>query len=97
MNARQKAKYYKRKYKELAEKPIPVQFKVDRYAVDTLRYARLIDEPMTHHTEYIQDILVKDICFKMAEKLKDYAEFDMRFEPHLNKYRFEATLRVVRK
>lgn len=95
MNARQKAKYYKRKYEQLAKKP--VQFKVERYAVDTLRYARFIPEPLGHNTNYIHDVLAKDLSFKIAEQLKDYVEYTFEFEPHLNQYKLDAQVRVVRK
>ena len=97
MNARQKAKYYKRKYEELARKPKPVQFHVEQHRIDTIRYTRLYDPWLAEKESYIKDILAKDLCFKLSEQLKDYVEINSCFEPHLNKIRFDAKVWVVRK
>lgn len=96
MNARQKAKYYKRKYEELANAPVPI-FHVHDHPVDTLKVQRLYPEALVFHSEsYVKDVVVRDLAQCIAEDLNRYAEYFTEFEPHLNKYKITAQVRVVR-
>ena len=54
MNARQKAKRYKRLYETLSKQPLPVIFK-EPYHVETLRYERAYPEELIANTCFMQE------------------------------------------
>ncbi len=99
MNARQKAKYYKRKCEEFANMPLP-EFTVTNYKVDTLRVLRLYPEALIKGNEdRIKAILTRDLVNELVSQMNEYVTVKPIincFEPHLNYYRFEGELKVVR-
>lgn len=65
MNARQAAKYYKRKYREFAEMPVPV-CKMMPSEVVTLQNQRMLPHP-----EFVGQV-TKSMCSELADKLIEY-------------------------
>ena len=97
MNARQKAKYYKKKYEELLK--VPVKYTATTYKVDTIRFTRLYPEFLVTEdmAGYLRNTLKKDICNELVDTLGSYVDVQMNWDPHNNSYRVDAALDVVRK
>ena len=97
MNARQKAKYYKRKYEELAKMPLP-KFTVINYKIDTLRFQRLYPEALIvkGKEDMLTDIITRDLANELTSQMDKYVTVTTNFEPHINHYRVVGEIRVVR-
>lgn len=95
MNARQKAKKYKRLYEELLKQP--VRFNVEQYKIDTVRFERLYPEALIAqgNSSYLREVVVKDIAQHLANSLDKYIDYHAEFCPHVNKYRFYGEIKVV--
>lgn len=97
MNARQKAKKYKRMYEALFKQP--VRFKVKQHKIDTLRFERFYPEALVVHgnNSYLRDVIVKDIAQELSSSLDKYIDYRTEFCPHINQYRFYGEIKVVDK
>ena len=95
MNARQKAKYYKRKYEELANCPIIPQVYTHSHHIDTLKFERFFPDELIRN-EHFEEIVVKDLANYIAEDLEKYVVYKTYFEPYLNKVKVTGEIRVVR-
>lgn len=97
MNARQKAKYYKRKYEELKNMPLP-KFTVNNYKVDTLEFQRLYPEALIVNgmEDEIKNIITRDLVNGLVLQMDKYVTVKTYFEPHWNHYRFVGEVKVVR-
>lgn len=86
MNARQKAKFYKRKYEELLKSP--VKFKVEQYKIDTLRFERLYPEYLItqENDSYFREVMLNDMAQGLANNLDKYIDYYIKFCPDINKY-----------
>ena len=95
MNARQKAKKYKRMYEELLNKP--VQFKIEQHKIDTLRVERLYPEQviLEKNNSYIPDLIVNDIAISLASKLSKYVNYKTERWPLKNMYHIIGEIKVV--
>ena len=95
MNARQKAKYYKRKYDELLKQPIP--FTVEQHKIDTIQFERFYPEALIVHenSDLLREIVVRDVAHALADKLDKYIEYRTIYEPHVGGYRFFGKVRVI--
>lgn len=95
MNARQKAKKYKRMYEKLLKQP--VKFKVDQHRIDTLKFELLYPEEliMRGNSNYLREVIFRDIAQNIANDLDKYVEYYTEFCPHINKYRFYGEIKVV--
>lgn len=95
MNARQKAKRYKRMYEELVNKPVEITVK--QCKIDRLRFKRHYPKElfMQENNEYFQHCVVKDIAYSLAESLDKYIEYHTEFRPDTNDYCFVGEIKVV--
>lgn len=95
MNARQKAKKYKRMYEALLRQP--VQFKVEQHKIDTLRFIRFYPKELCtpEKSSYLREVIVRDIAQSLADSLDKYIEYDIEFCPHRNMYRVYGEIKVV--
>ena len=95
MNARQKAKKYKRMYEELLNKHIEV--KMEQHKIDTLRFDRFYPEPLiaNANSSYLREVIVKDIAQDLVSKLDKYIDYRTEFCPDINKYHFYGKIDVV--
>lgn len=95
MNARQKAKKYKRMYEELLKQP--VKFKVEQHKINTLRFERFYPEELiaNENSSYLRKVIVEDIVQSLASNLDDYIDYYTEFCPHINKYRFYGEIKVI--
>lgn len=99
MNARQKAKHYKKKYEELAyiKMKIPHFEVCEEGIIDTIRFERcypvaLISNPNTN----IRQILVKDLAYELARNFDAYTKFTSTFLPHSNQWKFTADVKIIK-
>lgn len=102
MNARQKAKYYKRKCEELDEELYNIifspKFPVTNYKVDTLRFQRIYPENLVvkGREDILEDVITRDLVNELVSQMDKYVTVQMSFEPHLNSYKITADVKVVR-
>lgn len=98
MNARQKAKYYKRKYEQIAGMKLPT-FKVQTHRIDDLKFTRTYPSALVHcgNTEAILETVKKDLAFSIADKLNDYVEYKADYDARWDEFRICALIRVVRR
>lgn len=95
MNARQKAKKYKRMYEELLNSP--VKFEMKQYKIDTLKFERFYPEGLIRevNSSYLREVIVKDVAQGLASNLGKYVNCKTEFCPHINKYRIYGEIKVV--
>lgn len=96
MNARQKAKKYKRMYEELIKQP--VKYEVKTHKIDTLKFERLYPRHLVidENSGYFKEVILKDIAYSIAESLDKYMIYRTEFCPHMNRYRFVGEIKVVK-
>lgn len=87
MNARQKAKYYKRKYEEKLKQP-----KTDIIQFEQFYPAAFI---MHNPNNYLREAVVNDIARYMAVNLNKYIVYRAIYYPRLDEYKIFGRLRVV--
>lgn len=92
MNARQKAKKYKRMYEALLKSP--VKFKVEQHKIDTLRFERFYPEELAT-SDYCRETIFRDIAQCLASSLDKYIDYYTEFCPYINQYRFCGEIKVV--
>lgn len=97
MNARQKAKHYKRMYEELLNKPLKLI--VITQKIDTLEISRLYPQPIiTRSDEDITTkILTRDLVNALVDQMDKYVTIKTEFLPLMNQYKFNAVVEVVRR
>lgn len=98
MNARQKAKYYKRRYEELLETPLP-KFTVTNYKIDTIEFQRIYPGAMITEgcEEILTAIITRDLVREMATVIDKYVTISTMYEPHRNWYKVTGEVKVVGK
>lgn len=95
MNARQKAKKYKRMYEALLNQP--VKFNVEQHKIDTLKFERLYPEALIipENNSYLREVIVKDLAQDLVSNLDKYVNYHTEFCPITNMYRFYGEIDVV--
>lgn len=92
MNARQKAKRFKRLYEELSKQPLPVIFK-EPHHIDTLRYEKIYTR--VDALNVTQEIIANDIKLGLAKGLNKYIYCQIDYIPETDLYRICGELKVV--
>lgn len=96
MNARQKAKYYKRKYEQIENQSMESLVKeVRRHDVDTLELNRLYSDREIED-DFIQSTVKRDLALEIAKQMDRYVEYRTNYLPEIQKYRLIARVRIVR-
>lgn len=97
MNARQKAKKYKRLYKELLNRPVEFKLEQHIHKIDTLRFERFYPEALiaNGNSSYLREVMIRDIAHGLASSLDKYIDYKTEFCPHMNKYRVYGEIKVV--
>lgn len=95
MNARQKAKKYKRMYEELLNKP--VKFKKEQRKIDTVKFERFYPEALItqENSDCLREVIIKDIARCLASNLNKYVDYKVVFCTHINQYRLCGEIDVV--
>ena len=91
MNARQKAKFYKRKYEELLHMPIPKTI-VETRKVDTLRYEKYISEDCM---SYSYSYLFRDMEDSLSKEIRKYCEWHLEHIPEKSMFKFTAQIKLI--
>lgn len=92
MNARQKAKYWKRRYEIIANTPIYAEFKVVNQRVQTLEVKEIINE-REKDIPLIQDYVESRLLRRFEEGLKPFVQTEYRNTPY--GLEITKTLKVV--
>jgi len=92
MNARQKAKKYKRMYEGLLNSSM-------QYKIDTLRVEQFYPEAFITQVDgrFLREVIVRDLARDLVCDLKKYVDYHTEFIPSINKYRLYGEIKVIRK
>lgn len=95
MNARQKAKYYKRKYLELANAPVPKVFVTpkDVVRVEAVRNVDAVD--VLRNMREAEEITMKILGEELLAKVMNCIDFKSYYDIMMNRYRVRARLEVL--
>ena len=102
MNARQKAKKYKRMY-EMALTKTPIKFEINQHKIDTLRFEKYypIEFVLGNWNKgcYLRKVVIREIADSFADRLADnldkYVNYITEYCPDLDKYRFIGEIKIV--
>ena len=100
MNARQKAKKYKRMYEALTAKwKPPIEFKVENYKIDTLNFYMTLDERLAVDVDkdYIKDVTINDLTQYLAKHFDEYVNWYIEHLPYTLKCRICYRIKILRK
>lgn len=89
MNARQKAKRFKRLYEALLKQKMPIVFE-EPHHIDTLRYVKSYPEELVT-SRYIKT----DIAQGLLEGLYKYIVYSMDYDATINMWRVCGELKVL--
>lgn len=103
MNARQKAKYYKKRCAELERYALPIKkypFEVQRNPVVTLRAEQLVDKTASELSASEKcgfSALNKMLASQFVHQILDYAHIETLSNPygHFDKTLIRATMKVI--
>ena len=100
MNARQKAKYYKRKYEEMAHpKWLPIRAISNREVITLTaqkEYPETLFKQNENNKSFFKDVLADDLANLLAPKLKDHMTYRSMYDPYTKKYTVAGVLRIKR-
>lgn len=99
MNNRQKAKYWKRRYQELANQPVRPRFVISERKVERLSYTTVVD-----HELYMQGIdnpelqkqILGDVMDKLADRAKNFIDITVEQDMFSGGWRFNGRLDIAR-
>lgn len=99
MNARQKAKKYKRINEALLNQSVKFKVVYIPYKIDILRFERFFHprDPILQNNDYLQEVIADDIAQGMANNLYKYVDYNTEFCPHINMYRLYGEIKVLEK
>lgn len=99
MNARQKAKYWKKRYKELIGSPIKTNVLYAVPGTETLRYDRIISDElynMAYDNPELQRKIFGDVISGVAEQAKPFVEISAEKDIFNCGVKIRGRLAVVR-
>ena len=99
MNARQKAKKYKRMYEALAKQPVMLRIEQPkRLQIDTLKFERYYPEELVvnESSGFLREVVLKDVAEGLANSLDRYIDYRTEFCPDLG-FRLLGEIMVVRR
>jgi len=100
MNARQKAKYWKRRYQQLAETPLPTATLVTTRNLETIAFHKEYSEEtmqaLMSNPDSVKEMIQMDLERYLAEHLMDYVEYKAHYVPEYLKYVVDGRINVIR-
>lgn len=93
MNARQKAKFFKRKYEQIKDVYVQQPLEI-RYRVDRVRFTKAYPEKLIIGNQF-PDIIKNDVLKGLTEQLNDYVEYKTWEDPITDTVKIEAAIKVV--
>lgn len=99
MNTRQKAKYWKRRYLELANYPFKAKVVRSEYEIKTLSYTKVIDDEVrirqiSDNLE-IQKFILGNVAKELADQAKNFVDIFVEEDPFTLTTRINGRLLVV--
>lgn len=73
MNARQKAKYWKKRYEQIANMPLP-NFTVTNYKIQTLKVKRICNAESEKVVELTETLMMRDFSLGISQFVKTEIE-----------------------
>lgn len=104
MNARQKAKRYKRLYESLLPKmPVKVKLEIDQHKIDTIRFEHYYPRELIlgnwNNDRYLREVVIRSIADGFANCLTDnldkYVNYYVEYFSDLDKYHFIGEIKVI--
>ncbi len=96
MNARQKAKYYKQKYEQLAGLNVPTLY-VEQKKIDTLKFRKLYPSELVIDDDSFMDIIKRDIAKAIVSQMDKYVELKVSYDQYMNMCNVDGRIGVVSK
>ena len=100
MNARQKAKYWKKKYNELASLPVRPTIVVSDRKLETLSYTKVIDDEVRirqiSDNIGLQKMMVDNVMDRLAELVKFYVDISVDKDTFNQRMKITGRLDVAR-
>ena len=99
MNARQKAKKYKRMYEALAKQPVMLRVEQPKQLkIDTLKFERYYPEELVvnESKDFLWKAILKDVAEGLANSLDRYIDYRTEFCSDLG-FRLSEEIMVVRR
>lgn len=99
MNARQKAKYWKKRYEELMAKPIKPNIVYSEHKIETLRYDKIISEEiykMGLDNYELQKKIFCDVMNELAEQAKSFVDLSVEKDIFNCGVKISGRLAIVR-
>ena len=98
MNARQKAKYWKRRCLELASVPVPTKNVVSEHRIETLCYTKVIDDEIyklgLDSTE-LQKMILGEVINGLAERAKNFVDITVEKDIYNDGTRITGRLAIA--
>jgi hypothetical protein len=98
MNARQKAKRYKRMYEALSAKSKPpIEFKEEEYKIDTLKFTTAFSEEFVSQADYnyLREVVINSFAEKLVKCGDKYIEYRLEHLPYLKEYLIHLQMKVL--
>lgn len=99
MNARQKAKYWKRKYQELASVPAPTMNIVSERKIETISYTKVVTDDVYKQglgCPELQKKILGDVIDEVAEGAKNFVDITVEKNDFTCDWRFTGRLTMLR-
>lgn len=99
MNARQKAKYWKKRYEEFMAKPIKPNIVYSEHKIETLRYDKIISDEiykMGLDNPELQKKIFCDVMNELAEQAKSFVDLSVEKDIFNCGMRIKGRLSIVR-
>ena len=100
MNARQKAKRYKKELQALQAKYKPsIEFKVENYKIDTIKSDITLDERLVAGCDmnYIKEVAINDLTQYLVKHFDEYVNWYIKHLPYALKCHIRYQIKVLRK
>lgn len=100
MNARQKAKKYKRMYEALSAKSKPpIELKKEEYEIDTLNFMTSLSKQFVMHSnrECTKGMVIDAFTNMLTKNFDKYIDYYVEYLPYEGKYILHAQFRVLKK
>ena len=98
MNARQKAKYWKNKYQELASVPVPIKNVVSERRITTISYTKVINDEIyklgLDSTES-QKMILGEVMNGVAERAKNFVDITVERDIYNDGTRITGRLAIA--
>lgn len=103
MNARQKAKKYKRMYEALTAKwKPPIELNEEEYKIDTLNFSELLESfpeqsASMADEDYVRGFVADNFAIELVKHFNEYVDYYIEKLPYEHFYRLHFQIKVLRR